>query len=73
MTIGEYIRASSDEELAALLVNWMITILLAMDLDYTQLNLSNEYHELLDYLNQPVTEEIKSSFQMFSHPSEFQS
>ena len=65
MTVGEYIRANHDEELAALLVNWLLTILICTGSDYSKLNLNNEFNELLTYLKQPIDDEIIESFNMF--------
>ena len=68
MTLGEWVRKSGDEELAALLINWMITILATMGIDYTQLRLNTEFHELVNYLQQPVEEDIINALKIFTAP-----
>lgn len=70
MTIGEWIRSSGDEELAAMLVNWMVTIVVSIGLDYKKINLIKEFDELVKYLDSPISEEVKESFNVFIAHSE---
>ena len=73
MSIGEYIRNNGDEELAALLINWMLTILICSGLEYNQVDFSAEFYGLLDYLKQPISDEVIESFKLFISSSELQS
>lgn len=66
MTLGEWVRSSGDEELAALLINWMLTIVITMGGDYAKLNIKTEFDELLDYLQTPMDDSIKDALQMFA-------
>lgn len=66
MTLGEWVRSSGDEELAALLINWMLTIVITMGGDYAKLNIKTEFDELLDYLQTPMDDNIKDALQMFA-------
>lgn len=72
MTIGEYIRSNGDNELAALLLNWLITIVVCLDADYSKINLNREYNELLSYLKETINDETIDSFQLFTSSSELQ-
>ncbi len=69
MTLGEWVRSSGDEELAALLINWMLTIVITMGGDYAKLNIKTEFDELLDYLQSPMDENIEEALQMFINGS----
>lgn len=73
MTLGEWIRKSGDAELAALLINWMLTIVITMGGDYTKLNLKTEFDELLDYLNTPVTANVIEALKLLGTSSELYS
>ena len=46
----------------------MITILATMGIDYTQLHLNTEFHELVNYLQQPVEEDIINALKIFTAP-----
>ena len=72
MTIGEYIRNNGDEELAALLINWMLTICLCSGLEYKQIDFNAEFYGLLDYLKQPIEDDVIESFKLFTTSSKLQ-
>ena len=65
MTIGEWIRKSGDKELAAVLMNWMLTIVMSLGLDYTKLDIITEFNEVLDYLNLTITEDMIQDCEYF--------
>ena len=67
MTLGEWVRSSGDEELAALLINWMLTIVITMGGDYAKLNIKTEFDELMDYLQSPMDDEVTEALQMFAN------
>ncbi len=68
MTIGEYVRNSTDEELAGILLAWMITVLTLIGIDYQKLNLDVEYTEISKYLKSPMTDDLSNSFKMWQDP-----
>lgn len=73
MTLGEWIRKEGDEELAALLINWMLTIVATMGGDYTKLNLKTEFEELISYLQMPIDNETIEALKLFITSSELYS
>ena len=73
MTLGDWVRENGDAGLAALMANWMITIVITLGADYKQLNLETEYNALLEYLRSPMEPEILESLQLLTTSSELYS
>lgn len=73
MTLGDWVRENGDAGLAALMANWMITIVMTLGADYKQLNLETEYNALLEYLRSPMEPEILESLQLLTTSSELYS
>jgi hypothetical protein len=65
MTVGEYVRNSNDEELAGILLAWMITVLSIVGIDCQKLDLDVEYMEISKYLQMPMSEELSNSLKMW--------
>ena len=68
LTIGEYIRSKGDEELAGLLLHWMITVLALLGLDYRKMDLNAEYEELMTYIQTPISEDLESAMKLWDTP-----
>ena len=76
MTIGEYIRASGDEELGALLFSWLTTFVTILGADMSKLDFQSEYMGILDYLQKPVEtveDDLKRVITLFMEPSDLMS
>lgn len=65
MTVGEYIRNCTDDELAGTLLAWMVTVLALVGIDYQKLDLDVEYNEIHKYLEMPMSEELSNSLKMW--------
>ena len=65
MTVGEYIRNCTDNELAGTLLAWMITVLALVGINYQKLDLDAEYIEISNYLQSPMSEEMLNSIKMW--------
>lgn len=74
MTVGEYLRNSNDEELAGILLAWMITVLSIVGIDCQKLDLDVEYIEISKYLQMPMSEELSNSLKLWwGNPSNLKS
>jgi hypothetical protein len=74
MTVGEYLRNSNDEELAGILLAWMITVLSIVGIDCQKLDLDVEYMEISKYLQMPMSEELSNSLKLWwGNPSNLKS
>lgn len=58
MTLSEYIRANNDETLAALMTNWIVTIVLIMGGDPAKLKLDIDFYEILNFLRSPIPDDV---------------
>ena len=70
MTVGEYIRAHGDGELAVILMNFMLSLISIIGVDVNSLNLQKEYYDVLEYVNSPMTPELQKAIDVWNTPSE---
>ena len=70
MTIGEYVRAHGDGELAVIMMNLLLSLISVTGVNISTLNMKQEYYEMLEYVSSPMPKELEQAIELWNTPSE---